>query len=226
MVIALILAGGLGKRVGTEVPKQFLKINDVPVIAYTLKKFQECNKVDRICVVSHHDWIETVKKVIDKFNFNKVTWLVSGGQTGLESVQNGIISLSAQDDDDIIMIHDSVRPFITQTEIETNLEVAKTRDVAVTAVPCVETLVKVDGNGKSTEQIPRDSLMRVMTPQSFRLGILRSLFKANEILDSQYPSTFALYMSMGFPVYCSRGSERNIKITYPEDVEYLRHLFE
>ena len=67
MVIALILAGGLGKRVGTEVPKQFLKINDVPVIAYTLKKFQECNKVDRICVVSHHDWIETVKKVIDKF---------------------------------------------------------------------------------------------------------------------------------------------------------------
>ena len=134
--------------------------------------------------------------------------------------------MSGQDENDIVLIHDSVRPFITQRSISENVRVAKEHGVAVTSVPCVETLVKVNPDGYSDQQVPRDGLMRVMTPQSFKLGILRELFKNTDVLNSPFPSTFALYMSKGYPVYCSYGSERNIKITYPEDVEFLKKLFE
>ena len=225
MNILLLLAGGIGKRAETDIPKQFLSVNNIPVIVYTLKRFQESRLIDSICVVSHRDWIETVKLYTKEYGITKIQWVVPGGRTGLESVKNGIDALIEQSEDSLILIHDSVRPFITDRAIEDNIRVASLHDVAVTSVPCVETLVKVNEEGMSNTQVPRDGLMRVMTPQTFRLGLLRRLFKNTDVLNSSYPSTFALYMSKGYPIYCSYGSERNIKITYPEDIEYLQNLF-
>lgn len=226
MNVLLLLAGGIGSRAGTEIPKQFISINNKPIIVYTLSTFQKCNLIDAICVVSHADWISQIETYKDKFSLNKIKWIVTGGSTGLESVANGIQALASLSDNDLILIHDSVRPFITIKSIIDNISIAKLHGVAVTSVPCVETLVKVDSENKSTTQIPRDNLMRVMTPQTFELGRLRCLFKNNNIMECPYPSTFALYMSKGYPIYCSYGSERNIKITYPEDIEYLKNLFE
>lgn len=226
MNVVLLLAGGVGKRAGADIPKQFVRVNDIPIIVYTLKKFQESQYVDAICVVVHENWKDELKKYIDDYGISKLKWIVDGGRTGLESVQNGVNYLKDLSDEDILMIHDSVRPFITQKAIEDNINLAKQHGCAVTSVPCVETLVKVDSEGMSTTQISRDGLMRVMTPQSFKLKLLRKLFFNEDVLNSPYPSTFALYMSKGFPVYCSFGSERNIKITYPEDIDYLKKLFE
>lgn len=226
MNILLLLAGGVGSRAGTGIPKQFALINNKPIIVYTLSKFQRCKLIDAICVVSHKDWVSQIETYKDKFSLDKIKWIVSGGRTGLESVCKGIKSLASLSDKDLILIHDSVRPFITQKAIVDNISVAKQHHVAVTSVPCVETLVKVNSENKSTTQISRDNLMRVMTPQTFELGILRSLFNDIDFLSCNYPSTFALYMSKGYPVYCSYGSERNIKITYPEDIEYFKDLFE
>lgn len=225
MNIALILAGGVGKRAGVGFPKQFLEVQSVPVIVYTLTTFQKSNYIDEIVVVSHQDYIDEVMQYKTKYNISKLRDVVAGGQTGLGSVLNGIRSLSENSPEDIILIHDSVRPFLTSRDIEENVKVAEKHGVAVTSVPCVETLVMVDESGRADTQIPRDNLMRVMTPQSFKLRILRELFVNVDVNNSSYPSTFALYMSKGNPVYCSYGSERNIKITYPEDIDYLQKLF-
>ena len=226
MNILLLLAGGIGRRAETDVPKQFLKVNNTPVIVYTLRKFQDSALIDAICVVAHPDWIDIVKSYVNNYGISKIRWVVPGGRTGLESVKHGLEALSMEDSNSLLLVHDSVRPFITNRAIEDNVKVATLHDVAVTSVPCVETLVKVDETGMSNTQVPRDGLMRVMTPQTFRLSILRELFEDTDVINSPYPSTFALYMSKGYPIYCSYGSERNIKITYPEDIEYLKNLFE
>lgn len=225
MNIVLVLAAGVGCRAHTDVPKQFIEVHSVPVMVHTMRHFQECEQIDAICAVTLPEWKDRVKSYAIDYNIPKLKWVVDGGNTGLESVKKGILALGACADDDIILIHDSVRPFISQHEITDNILVATKHGVAVTAVPCVETLIKTDANGKSEYQIPRDGLMRVMTPQSFSLGILRDLFEKVDVSRSIFPSTFALYMSTGKPVYCSSGSEKNIKITYPEDVEYFRNLF-
>lgn len=226
MNIALILAGGSGVRMNREIPKQFVRVNDIPIIVYSMKVFQESEKINAICVVSHPDWIDSVWDYSHHFGITKTQWVVSGGRTGLESVKNGIESLTKQEESDIVLIHDSVRPFLTHREIDDNVKVASIHGVAVTSVPCVETLIKVDAEKKSEQLIPRDGLMRVMTPQSFRLAILRDLYNNTDVNDYySYPSTFALYMSKGFPVYCSYGSERNVKLTYPEDIELFNNIF-
>lgn len=226
MNILLLLAGGVGSRIGSDIPKQFIEVNSIPLIVYTLKTFQSIDRIDSICVVSHNNWVDKVWEYRAKYKLDKINWVVPGGRTGLESVKNGIDVLNDINGASIILIHDSVRPFVTPKAILDNIKVAEEHDVAVTSVPCVETLVKVDSQFESIEQIPRDGLMRVMTPQSFRLSLLRDLFRNEDVLNCKYPSTFALYMSKGNSVYCSFGSERNIKITYPEDVDYLKGLFE
>lgn len=225
MNVALLLAGGIGKRAETPVPKQFLEVNSIPVIVYTLRVFQQSDDIDGICIVSHPEWKKEVRSYAKRFGISKLKWIANGGRTGLESVKNGLETLSELQNDTIILIHDSVRPFLTQKTIVENIITAKKHGVAVTSVPCVETLVKADSNGKAEQQIPRDGLMRVMTPQSFRIKTLREIFADVDVLNSPYPSTFALYMSKGYPVFCSYGSERNIKITYSEDIEYLKALF-
>lgn len=225
MNILLLLAGGVGTRIGADIPKQFIEVNSIPIIVYTLKKFQDLEQIDSICVVSHSDWINRVWDYRSKYELDKIKWVVPGGRTGLESVKNGIDILDDMDGSSIVLIHDAVRPFVTPKAILDNIRTAEEHNVAVTSVPCVETLVKVDSHCKSTEQIPRDGLMRVMTPQSFRLSLLRDLLKDEDVVSCEYPSTFALFMSKGNAVYCSYGSERNIKITYPEDVDYLKGLF-
>lgn len=225
MNIALILAGGVGNRVGSVVPKQFIEVKSKPVLVYTLEAFQGCKQIDAICVVANSNWIVSVKNYVSVFNISKVKWIVEGGRTGLESLFNGIKAMKECPKDALILIHDAVRPFITNEVIEDNINVALKHGVAVTSVPCVETLVRIDENNKSVEQISRDSLMRVMTPQTFSYSVLNEILQKEDLKKCHYPSFFSLYMSKGFPVYCSHGSERNIKITYPEDLEYLKKLF-
>lgn len=221
MNILLLLAGGSGNRLGADIPKQFLTVKDAPVIVHTLRHFQDSPLIDAICIASHRDWMDDVKGYARDYGIDKIRWVVPGGNTGLESVKQGIDALMDVDDESLILIHDSVRPFISEVEIEDNIRVARLHDVAVTSVPCVETLVRTDKDGRANQHIPRDGIMRVMTPQTFRLRILRELFSDKDAATSGYPSTFALYMSKGFPVFCSHGNERNVKITYPEDLDFL-----
>ena len=137
-------------------------------------------------------------------------------------------TLSDCRDSDLVVIHDAVRPFVDGETIADSLRVAEKYGCALSSIPCVETMVRTgEDDSSADEMISRDHLFRILTPQTFQLGILRDLFRDfDPEVGKKYPSAFAYYMSLGNPVFLSKGSERNIKITYPEDIEYFRKLFE
>lgn len=226
MNIALILAGGIGTRSGEKIPKQFVEINCKPLIIYTLEKFEKCNAVDGMVITCVKEWIPRLNDYIKIFGISKVIDVVEGGKNGLFSVKKGIDALYGCADSDLILIHDAVRPFIDEFSIEENIKIGQKYGVALTSVDLLETLVYSSNGVDGEKVINRDNLKRILTPQTFRYSILKELYSDEKRLDAQkYPSTFSLYMSTGNKVYCSKGSEKNIKITYPEDIEYFKKMF-
>lgn len=227
MNIALILAGGVGTRAKELIPKQFVKVANKPVIIYTLEKFQSCSMIDKIYISCVSGWEDTLSRYISEFKINKVSGICRGGSTGLESVAYGLNAIGdAATDNDLLLIHDSVRPFIDTESIERNLEVAKEYGNALTAVDLVEDLVLSENGVSSRQIVSREKLKRVMTPQTFRYGLLKEVYSSTDIYNTSAPSTFLLCIQQNIPVYCSRGSDKNIKLTYPEDIEYFRKMFE
>ena len=224
--IALILAGGVGTRSGEKIPKQFVEINRKPLIVYTLEKFQKCNSVDGIVVACVENWIPYLEEYVKLFNISKVLKIVKGGTNGLDSVKNGLKALNMCSDEDLVLIHDAVRPFVDVNSIEENIRVASQYGLALTAVDLLETLVHSNNGIIGDRVVDRDNLKRILTPQTFNYKLLKKLYEDDSKLDPvKYPSTFSLYMSTGAKVYCSKGSEKNIKITYPEDIEYFKKMF-
>ena len=229
MNIALILAGGSGSRVGSDVPKQFIVVKGKRIIEYTIDAFLLNKSIDAIVIVCIEEWIPEMSQLIDnKYSTTKEVLLCKGGSTGLESVFNGVCFLKERfKENDLILIHDAARPFVDQYTIDNNLMIASRYGNAVSCVDLVETLVLSDESScSSITMIPRDCLKRVMTPQTFCLGALCHLFSDREyVLKSKEPSVFAFYMSQGNQVFLSKGKESNIKITYAEDVDYFKAFF-
>jgi 2-C-methyl-D-erythritol 4-phosphate cytidylyltransferase len=225
MNVALILAGGLGSRVNGDVPKQFMIVHDKPVIIYTLEKFEQSSLIDEICVVCVEGWTEKLTEYCQQFNITKCKHICVGGDTGLQSVLNGLKQLKNISDEDMILIHDGVRPFLDPWVIAENLNVAYEYGVAMTSIPCVETLVFSENGVYADKCISRDHLRSIQTPQTFKAKILRDLFRMTDVSASLQPSAFAFYMSTGQPIYCSEGSQRNVKLTYPKDVESFADWF-
>lgn len=224
--IALILAGGVGTRSGEKIPKQFVEINRKPLIVYTLEKFQESNSVDGIVVTCVENWIPRLEEYVREFNISKVLKVVKGGKNGLDSVKNGLNALSMCSDEDLVLIHDAVRPFVDVSSIEENIRVASRYGLALTSVDLLETLVYSEDGIVGEKVVDRDKLKRILTPQTFNYKLLKELYADDSKLNPlKYPSTFSLYMSTGAKVYCSKGSEKNIKITYPEDIQYFKKMF-
>lgn len=226
MNIALILAGGKGTRIGADVPKQFIEVAGKPIIIHTLEKFQNCSRIDGIVVACIcGEWQTELRNDCNKYNISKLIGICDAGETGLLSARNGINYLSKYENDTIILIHDAVRPFVDEESIISNIAIAEKYGTAMCSVESVETLVHTTDGIKSDRIINRNGLRRILTPQTFQLSILRELIIKADIENSEEPSIFALYMKMGRNIYCSKGNEKNIKITYLEDVEYFEKLF-
>ena len=225
--VAMIIAGGIGSRMGLDIPKQFLEVNGKPLIIYTLEKFNNNSNINYICIACHVDWIERLWGYVHKYNINKVKIIVEGGDNGLSSARNGVTAIDEfeKGNDAIVLIHDAVRPFIDDECIDDNIEVASQNGLAMCAAPLVETLVYSEDFLYSDKIIPRDNLYKIQTPQTFKLSILKKLYDNVDVENSREPSTFALYMSKGLPIYISKGNEKNIKITYPEDLQYFKKFF-
>lgn len=218
--IAMIMAGGVGARMNSPVPKQFHMIKGKPVIVYTIEAFQLSAAIDEIVIVTIPEWREIIGKYIEKYQLHKVTKVVDGGSTGFESIQNGVKSLSeTYRDDDVIIIHDAVRPLVSEDIINNNIIGVQKFGNAITSIPATEALLYSDDGQSSQRIVDRDQILRTQTPQSLRLGKLVSIHnRARELNITDSVATCTLLIETGHEVYSILGETSNFKITMPEDV--------
>ena len=226
--IALLIAGGSGNRMGQDIPKQFMHVDGIPVIIHTLKCFQQHPDIDSIAVVCLFGWETVLRAYANQFLIDKLKWIFPGGKTGMESIHNGIYGLKEAgcDDDDLVLIHDSVRPLLSQEIISNNIATCKAYGYAITGIQCREAILESEDGFVSSTSIPRDKLIRTQTPQTFRLSnIIKVHERATElgIKDSVASCTLIAEVG-GIDMHIVPGSEKNIKITTVEDLEILKSL--
>ena len=177
----ILLAGGVGSRIGGPIPKQFLSLNDKPVIIHTLENFQKNENIDGIVIVCLKDWISYMQDLIAEYNITKVIDIVEGGETGHDSTRNGIFSLKNKlTKDDFVIIHDAARPILPQKAINDMIETAHKTGNASLAIPCYETVIYTDDGKQGIEQLDRTKLMRVQTPQAYKYDLLLELYEKAE----------------------------------------------
>lgn len=227
--VAVIFAGGSGKRMNTvSRPKQFLELNGKPVIIYTLELFDNHPQIDAICIVCIESWIPFLKKQLRKFEINKVVEIVPGGKTGQDSIYNGLCAAECwtkQNNCDVnVLIHDGVRPLITEKTITDNIAVCSEKGNCITCVPATETFVVLQGNGRLCIPERKDSLI-ARAPQTFRLvDILDAHRKAISENRHDFIDSCTMMSHYGYEMNTIIGPMENIKITTPTDFFIFRAM--
>lgn len=224
--IALIIAGGVGNRMHQEIPKQFLTVNEKPVIIYTLEAFEKHPEIDSISVVCVDGWEQALRAYAKQYNINKLQYVIPGGINGQDSIRNGVYELVKHyDKDDLVLIHDAIRPMVSDEIISDNIRVALEYGNAITVIPCAEAMLQTENGISSTGSFPRDNLKRTQTPQAFRIGDICDLHKrALEVGITNSIASCTLMIEMGQQVFFSKGSEKNIKLTTLEDIDIFKAL--
>lgn len=225
---AIIIAGGSGSRMGQDIPKQFINVYDKPILIYTLEGFQRHPMVDAIEVVCIDGWENVVWAYAKQFGIDKLKWIVPGGKTGQESIRNGVYNLEGKvNDNDVIIIHDGIRPLIEPSVLTDVISKAQKLGNAVTSMPYNEQIFVVSPEDESTttQFIPRETLRRVSTPQAYQFGLLNSKYKeAFEkeigIYGSHYTNT--MMVELGVRLNFAAGSDKNIKLTTKDDLEMFK----
>ena len=226
--IGLIIAGGSGHRMGQDIPKQFINVYDKPVIIYTLEGFQRHPQIDAIEVVCIDGWHEVLWAYAHQFNITKLQWVVSGGKTGQESIRNGVFNLEGKaSDDDVIVIHDGIRPLVDESVLTDVVIKAQKYGNAVTSLPYNEQIFVVNPEDETTtrQYIPRETLRRVSTPQAYQFGKLNWAYheafeKEIGIYGSSYTNT--MMVELGETLHFAAGSDKNIKLTTKDDLEMFK----
>ena len=231
MNIAIIFAGGIGQRLNNgenSTPKQFLKINDKPIIIRTLELFQTHKDIDKIYISIHPDYYEYMQELVKYYYITKTVGIVNGGKTGQESIYNALkLAQKENPQDSIVLIHDGVRPNITEEVITKNIECTKKNGNAITCTSCFETIL-ISENGINPEHVPyRKDTYATQAPQTFHLG---EVIEAHEITRKTNPNytdivdTCTLYKTLDKKTFMVKGNRGNIKITTIEDLYILRAL--
>lgn len=230
MVIAIVIAGGIGSRMGAIIPKQFIEVKKKPILAYTLEGFQNHPHIDAIEVVCVKGWEEKVWKYVEKYGISKLKWIAPGGETGQESIRNGVYYLREScSDEDIVIIHDGIRPLVDASVLDDLLQKCQLYGNAVTSMPYNEQIFIVDDDISTVSYIPRETLRRVATPQAYKYSLLyRKYHEAFEkkigIYGSSYTNT--MMVELGERLYFAKGSDRNIKLTTPGDLKLFEAMLE
>ena len=224
--IALIIAGGSGARMHQSIPKQFLTVNERPVIVYTLEAFQNHPDIDAIAVVCIEGWESVLWAYANQFNITKLKYVVPGGKNGQDSIRNGVFELEKHfASDDIVLIHDAIRPMVSAEIISDNIVTARRHGCAITVIPCAEAMLQTEDGEVSSGSYPRDRLKRTQTPQAFPIGRICNLHRrALEAGITNSVASCTLMIEMGEQVYFSAGSEKNIKLTTVEDLDIFKAL--
>lgn len=226
MNVAIIIAGGSGSRMEQDIPKQFINVYDKPILLYTLEGFQKHPQIDAIEVVCINGWHDIVWAYAKQFNITKLKWIVTGGTSGQESIRNGVYNLEDKcNSDDIIIIHDGIRPIIDEAVISDVIVKCKQYGNAVTSLSYNEQIFVADDEISTIQYIPRETLRRVSTPQAYKFGKLNWAYheafeKEIGIYGSSYTNT--MMVELGERLYFAAGSDKNIKLTSKDDLELFK----
>lgn len=226
MNIGIILAGGTGSRMGSDIPKQFIDIYGKPLIIHTLESFDMNLNIDYIVVVCKKDWKEDLEIWLRKFGINKVKWIVDGGETRQASIYNALKTIEDFcKEDDIVVIHDAARPLISQRIIDENINGAKKFGAVDTVIPTADTIIN-SKDDKTINNVPiRKELYLGQTPQSFKFDkVLKAHEKAIENGKIDATDDCQLLLDLNEKVYLVNGDKLNFKITTFEDLMLLKAI--
>lgn len=226
MVVGMLLAGGIGQRMGAAVPKQFLEVEGKPIILYPLAIMENHPLIDAVEIVCVADFIDQMWEIVKNAGLQKVKWIVAGGTTAQESHRNGILALKDKmGKDDILMIHMSSYP-LANAEIMTDcINSAKINGNGCTARPILYSVYFTDDQKTSTEQIDRDKLMLCTIPYAFNYGEVSELYERAYAEDKGVRGnvfTNTLYCDYGKRIFFTKDSETNMKVTTPEDLKLMK----
>ena len=222
MNYVIILAGGIGSRLGAKLPKQFIEVFGKPINSYTMEHFQNHPDIDAIELVCVDGYQNQLTEIVEKYNITKVIKIVTGGSEYERSIMNGVRGLDGiAKPNDIIMIHWAAAPFITEDIITDNLRVCKQKGNAISS--CYSYLLYGTNDGDCAKKnINRESFMTLSAPQSFLYSVIKDIYKRVEeqnLFDKVEAHTTAFMTELGVPIYFSKGKHSNIKITTKEDVD-------
>ncbi|MDR1370520.1 MAG: 2-C-methyl-D-erythritol 4-phosphate cytidylyltransferase [Dysgonamonadaceae bacterium] len=228
MTTALIFAGGTGQRMNTRAkPKQFLELHGKPVIIYTLEHFEIHPEIDSIIVACLENWIQDLGRMLRQYAFEKISRIVPGGDGSDKSIYNGLKALDGKcAPDDIVLIHDGVRPLINAELISANIAKVKELGVAITAEAATESIVRLDGDDRIAEVPPRAKMYSAKAPQSFRYGMIWGLYQRARHDGVRAIDSAHLCSIYGVEMYTVQSTPNNMKITTPADYYIFRALFE
>ena len=226
--IAIIVAGGSGQRTKSDIPKQFIEINDKPILVYTMESFQRHPQIDAIELVCKDGWQDTVWEYSRQHAITKLKWMVTGGESVQESIRNGVNNLEGKVcDEDTVIIHDGIRPLVEEKVLTDVIDVCKIFGNAVTALPYNEQIFIIDEDDETTTSryIRRETIRRVSTPQAYKYSKLKWAYeeafeKGVGISGSAYTNT--MMTDLGETLHFASGSDKNIKITTKDDIELFK----
>lgn len=227
MNVALIFAGGTGQRMNTKTkPKQFLELHGKPILVYTIEQFQHHKSIDAVILVSHPDWIDYCKELTERFFLTKVKAIVAGGDTGQDSIFNGLVKAEEMfPDDTIMLVHDGVRPLIDELNITNALECVRNHGNAVTVSPAIETITIMGENGKIESMVERSKCCLARAPQCFYLKELISAHRCSQQEGNiQFIDSASMMRYYGHELHTVIGAPENIKITTPSDFYMFRAM--
>jgi 2-C-methyl-D-erythritol 4-phosphate cytidylyltransferase len=225
MNIALITAAGVGARTKMCIPKQFISVNDKPIIIYTLEKFQKNENIDEIVVVCLDGWQKYLEACAKQFGISKLFSIVTGGSTGQESIQNGIYSLKNHlKENDIVLVHDGIRPGIDDEIINNCIKQVKTDGSSITKVPTTEVIFDIEKSLNYPILVNRDNIFRTQTPQGLFYGDAFKLYKMAEKDKIALIAPCSLLSHYKRPLYFIDGSSLNFKITTKDDIDLFKGL--
>lgn len=222
MTFAILMAGGVGNRVGAGIPKQFVEVQGKPVIAYTMQKLQLCSEIDAIELVCVDGFQDNLKKIADDNNITKVIKIVTGGKDYEHSIINGVEGLNGiANDDDVIMMHWAASPFVSDEILKDNIRICKEKGNAMSS--CSAFLLYGTNDGDHSEKvINRDTFKTLSAPQSFLYKHIVEFYRQIEekhLFDYIEAHTTSLMAELKWPIFFSKGDQTNIKITTPEDLK-------
>jgi 2-C-methyl-D-erythritol 4-phosphate cytidylyltransferase len=229
-IAAIIPAAGLGTRMSADVPKQFLELGGMPLVIFTLRRLAVCAEITDFFIATRADDVVVLEDKVAKCGLGRPARVIHGGDTRQQSVANALAQVDSSTE--VVLVHDAVRPFVTREQIERVIAEARSRSAAILGIPAIDTVKEVkraslpEDVALITATIPRERIVLAQTPQAFKFALLRDAFRKAQQDDASASDEAQLVERLGHDVFVVLGSERNLKITRPADMDLARFYLE